>query len=288
MKYPKYRAWAFTLNNYTPEQEVLLSKIKCRYMVYGHETGDEKGTPHLQGYMYLQNQITETTIRSKTKPYSQGLNGIHWEPARSSAESNYDYCTKQDKDSYYESGVRPHPGARKDLTNVNQEIKNNPSMRNIIEKQYGYQATKHAELILKYNEPPRPIEPIEVIWIYGPTGTGKTKYVYKNYTDIFRPISFKWWEGYDGHKTVLIDEFRKDFCKFHELLSPLLDIYPFRVETKGGSRQAQYTTILITSCYHPKEVYDTREDIKQLLRRITKIIKISRNNIQCPDEEKLI
>ena len=112
---------------------------------------------------------------------------------------------------------------------------------------------------------------INVIWIWGASQTGKTKYVYDNCPNPFRPLNFKWWEGYDGHKTVLIDDFRKDYCKYHELLT-LLDIYPIRVETKGGSRQVQFDTIYITSPYSPEETYDTREDIFQLTRRITQVI----------------
>ena len=50
--------------------------------------------------------------------------------------------------------------------------------------------------------------------------------VYEENTNVFRPLNYKWWEGYDGHEVVLLDDIRKDFCKFHELLT-LLDIYPY-------------------------------------------------------------
>lgn len=243
-------------------------------MVYGHEMGDKEGTSHLQGYVYLHNQSTLTALKKRI-----GIKEIHLEGAKGSPEQNFDYCTKQDTENYYERGIRPKQGRRTDLTNINQEIHSGTSMRALCEKDISLQGIKHAEALLKYVEQPRPIGLIEVIWIHGPTGTGKTKYVYNHYNDIFRPISFKWWEGYDAHETVLIDEFRKDFCKFHQLLSPLLDIYPFRVETKGGSRQARYNTLIITSCYHPAEVYDTREDVHQLLRRITKRIFIKKKNV---------
>jgi len=80
----------------------------------------------------------------------------------------------------------------------------------------------------------------------------------------------KWWEGYDAHENVIIDDMRGDFCKFHELLR-MLDRYAYRIETKGGSRQFRAKTIIITSCYSPTEMFDTREDIQQLLRRIDEI-----------------
>ena len=59
--------------------------------------------------------------------------------------------------------------------------------------------------------------------------------------------------------------------RYIELLK-LLDIYPYTVETKGGSRQIQATTFYITSCKPPEEVYnphafDKEERVDQLLRR---------------------
>ena len=89
---------------------------------------------------------------------------------------------------------------------------------------------------------------------------------------MFKPVSYKWWEGYDGHKTVLLDEIRGDFCKFHEFLK-LTDRYGIRVESKGGSRQLVANTILVTSAYHPADLWSTVEDKSQLSRRISKILK---------------
>ena len=43
------------------------------------------------------------------------------------------------------------------------------------------------------------------------------------------------------------------------------------VECKGGSRQFLGKHIIITSSYSPEDVYDTTEDINQLMRRIDKI-----------------
>jgi len=108
-----------------------------------------------------------------------------------------------------------------------------------------------------------------VEWYYGSTGTGKSKKAYEILGDeCYTCLSTgKWFDGYDAHENVLIDDMRKDFMKFHELLR-LLDRYAMRVECKGGTRQFVAKHIIITSCYHPKEMFETREDIQQLLRRI--------------------
>lgn len=83
--------------------------------------------------------------------------------------------------------------------------------------------------------------------------------------------NLKWWEGYDAHENVIIDDFRKDSIQFSSLLR-LLDRYAFRVETKGASRQLLAKNIIITCPESPEELFEhTREDIKQLLRRIDEI-----------------
>lgn len=160
-------------------------------------------------------------------------------------------------------------GQRNDLA----KIRNVTKVRDIVDE-VNYQGIRHAEIVLKYKEAKRMFKP-EVYWIHGPTGTEKTKRIYdkEKLDDIFVPINFKWWEGYDAHEVVIIDDFRRDYCKFHELLK-LLDRYPFRVETKGGSRQLLAKRMYITTPYSIDETYAgrTSEDLNQLKRRITKEI----------------
>lgn len=136
-----------------------------------------------------------------------------------------------------------------------------------------YQSVKMAEQILKYHEKPRNAKP-RVEWYYGPTETGKSRKAYEVLgEECYTCMSTgKWFEGYDAHTKVLIDDMRGDFFKFHELLR-LLDRYAMRVETKGGSRQFLADHIIITSCRHPFDLFDTREDVQQLLRRIDVIEK---------------
>jgi len=85
--------------------------------------------------------------------------------------------------------------------------------------------------------------------------------------------NLKWWEGYDKHEDVIFDDFRNDFCTFHELLR-ILDRYPYKIECKGGSRELLAKRIFITCPFSPHDAYPSScEDIQQLIRRITKIEK---------------
>ena len=155
-------------------------------------------------------------------------------------------------------------------------------MRDIVPVAKSVQTVRMAEIHLKYFETKRNWKP-EVIWCYGPTGSGKSKYAHETAEDAFVALETgQWWEGYDQHEDVIIDDMRKDFVKFHTLLK-LLDRYPFVIECKGGSRQFLAKRIFITTPLHPLELYDTREDVKQLTRRIDKCLKFT--DIEKPPEQ---
>jgi hypothetical protein len=103
------RAWCFTHNNYTEQDEAVLQgtlstwkdkkgNYKTKYCIYGREVGEE-GTPHLQGYIQCYNQVTFDTIKKilGDKP--------HIEVAKGSPSQNFDYCSKDG--DYMEFGETP-------------------------------------------------------------------------------------------------------------------------------------------------------------------------------------
>lgn len=188
------------------------------------------------------------------------------------------------KEGNYELEDNRQQGKRSDLDEARESLAKRPCMREVIPMLKSVQAIRMCELILNYSEPERPVQKINVIWCYGPSGSGKTRWAHENYEDLFRPVSFKFWQGYDGHASCLIDDFRRDWCTFKELIL-LLDIYPYRKECKGGSRQIQATTFIITCPWKHTELYRdyTEEDLYQLTRRITEIKHFE--NIQYPRDK---
>eukprot|EP00481_Brizalina_sp_1-RS-2013_P002279 TRINITY_DN5_c0_g1_i11.p1 TRINITY_DN5_c0_g1~~TRINITY_DN5_c0_g1_i11.p1 ORF type:complete len:150 (-),score=19.88 TRINITY_DN5_c0_g1_i11:574-1023(-) len=148
-------------------------------------------------------------------------------------------------------------------------------MRDIVSSATSFQSIRMAEIKFKYFEPQRSWK-TQVYWFYGKSGLGKTKKAVEMCEDPYMCLeNNKWWEGYDGHDDVIIDDYRRDFCKFRVLLQ-LLDRYPVRVECKGGSRQFRAKRLFITSPKSPKDTWEGRtdEDLYQLTRRIDIIEEI--------------
>jgi len=111
---PQFRAYCFTLNNFTAEQAAAVKEklpATAKYCVVGEEKGEEKETPHLQGYVQLPKRERFSTIKSW---WTNQINAEpHIEGAKASPQQNRVYCTKEGK--YWEHGAVPCQGKRNDL-----------------------------------------------------------------------------------------------------------------------------------------------------------------------------
>lgn len=260
--------WCFT--NYVLDTDYeSWQGLGAVYVCWGVEKCPTTDKVHHQGYVeWVKNVSLGKTDRSFLKKLG---NTIHWEKRKGTADQAIKYCEKEG--DFHEFGVRPskEQGKRTDLDTVKEMIKQGAPMAKIVDECSSYQGIRMAEKLKEYTEVKRNWKP-EVYWYYGPTGCGKTKRAVEEAGEDYwmSGRDLRWWQGYDGHEHVVIDDFRGDFCKLHELLR-ILDRYPYTVEVKGGSRQLLARKIWITCPVKPEEVYKSTEDIGQLLRRITKV-----------------
>lgn len=260
----RYRNWFLTINNYTTEEKEYALAYSALYILVADEVGEEKKTPHLHLYFELKNAKSFSKIKKEFPRANIDL-------GKGTAEQNKIYLSKQNL--IREDGTPKKQGKRNDIHEVISQIENGDMrMRDVVRTATSVQSVRMAEIRLKYFEPKRDFKP-EVIWIYGSTGTGKSRLAKELCDDPYYCLDdIKWWEGYDAHTEVIIDDFRKDYCRFNQLLK-LLDRYAYRVECKGGSRQFLAKKIIITTPLSPEETYSNlnSEDIEQLSRRITEI-----------------
>lgn len=268
----KSRSWVFTLNNYSEDERLSLIDIiqseQVVYGVFGKEVG-ENGTPHLQGYIEFKSPRMLSGLK-------KNVNGrAHWEKRMGSKQQAAAYC-KKDGDFFEHGELADKPSERSDLKRARLEVLD-VGMRGIV-AEYSLQQIQVAEKVLMYATPKERVKPV-VYWYYGSTGTGKSRRAHyeakKMFGDDFyrKSTNNKWWNGYDGHKGVIIDDFRPSWWALTEMLD-LLDRYAKLVEVKGGMRSFTPTHIWVTSCRAPHECYTGEEEnIAQLTRRIDHVVK---------------
>jgi hypothetical protein len=259
----KSRAFVFTINWWQEEDLNAVKALQCEYCIAGAEIG-EKGTPHLQGYVYFKNPRSFTSVKKI-------LARAHIEAAKGTPKQNYEYCAKQS--IVYETGEIPRQGNRTDLQGIVKLIDDGATMEDIVRESTSIQSVRAAEIVMKYLEKPRDFKPT-VLWFWGGAGKGKTREainILGGVGNYFRVLNGKWFDGYDKHDNVLWDDFDDEEIPWKRLLV-LLDRYDVRVETKGGTRQFLAKKIIITSTQHPIEYYRMiNEDMAQLTRRIDEI-----------------
>lgn len=256
------KTWRFTCNNYTAAQQATVESWaphSVNVLVVSQEVGDS-GTPHLQGYV--------TFKQAKRLAAVKKLLNAHWEEAIAKDDGLYEKKEGSVVIVDYHGGKQ---GARTDLGAAYAAARAAQTTAEFMAQEPGWQSLKVFEKAsFTLNGGRKATDPLEVHWLSGSTGTGKTRFAYALDPDAYVCMDFKWWDGYEGQKTIIIDDYRKDFCKFHELLT-LLDRYPQRRQIKGGWVRLNHRSIIITS---PQDALTTwmgrtEEDIKQLERRIT-------------------
>lgn len=255
------KTWRATLNNFTETELDNIRHWDCSRMVVAKEIG-ESGTPHLQIFVTFGRTYRLSALKKL-------LPRAHWEQSMT-ADWNYEH--KGDSEIVHRVDNRK-TGKRTDLEKAYEYAHAKRTMREyVVEQKPGLQAIKHYRELYCILEGPRPVGPVDVRWYYGPTGSGKTRSAYDEFPGLYPCATYKWWDGYVDQETILIDDFRPEWCRWEQLLQ-LLDIYPIRIEFKGGSKWAQWKRIIITAPVRPETMFSGKvaEDLGQLLRRITDI-----------------
>ena len=251
------------INNYTDSDISWVMGLEVSKIVCSKEVGNS-GTPHLQGAVTFKRIYRFKQIKKLHAT-------AHWEPAK--AAQDFNYCKKFGSEIVRDEDNRKQ-GGRTDIESVREMLEAGEGLDQVYKRARSMHSVNFAKSWLTYHEQHLPKgTKIKIFWYYGCSGLGKTKKVLEQ-CDPFIPLTFKWWDGYNGQDSVLLDDLRPDWCKPAELLR-LLDPYRFqyRVEIKGSSKPLIATKVYITTPWHPDDFWkDTKESSTQLLRRIDELV----------------
>lgn len=267
----RHRSYCFTWNNY-PQDLSIFDTIECRYVCYGKEVAPETGTPHLQGFISFRNAKVLSAVRRL-------LPGVHLSVARGTAEQNRTYCSKDG--DFFERGDLPQSPseqgaverARWDLAWTNAKTGNFEDIPADIRIRC-YTSLRR----IRADYMPRPVCLTTTcgIWLFGESGSGKTRTVLNSYPEAYIKPRNNWWDGYQEEKVVLLDDVDKYDVALGGKLKHWADFCPFIAECKGASMRIRPEKLIVTSQYRIEDIWNDSETREALNRRF-KFIKKDKN-----------
>lgn len=291
------RKWLLTLNNplergFTHEhiREEMLNIKSCVFYCMSSEVGGKEKTHHTHIFIACSSAVRFSTIKNRF-PIA------HIDLAKGSCQQNRDYVFKEGKwknteknetklpDQQFEWGTIPieRQGARNDLADLYDMIKSGLSNFEIMEENPDFmlQIDKldKARQVVHEEKYKNVFRELEVVYIWGKTGTGKTKGVMEKfgYDHVYRVTNYNHggFDGYKGQDVLILEEFRSSF-NIQELLV-YLDGYPLELPCRYANKVACFTKVFILSNVdlleqYPREFDSSSETWNAFIRRIHKVI----------------
>ena len=297
LKDTQSRKWQITVNFKNRKQidhselKQKLSAIRSiQYYCMADEIGLTEKTPHMHIFIACSSPVRFSTIK-------RHFVEAHIEQARGTCEENKRYVAKTGKwendpksdtaikGTFEEWGEMPveRPGNRSDLELLYQLVKDGKSNFEILEENSDYLLRltdiERVRQTVKAEEFRTTFRAMEVIYLWGKTGAGKTRYVMEQqgYAAVYRVTEYKHpFDGYAGQEIIVLDEYHSQL-KISELLN-LLDGYPLELRCRYTNKTACFTKVYIISnldlhAQYPTVQYEQPETWQALLRRIHQIIE---------------
>ncbi len=265
--------WCFTDFELLDWGKIYRETENIKYICWGEETCPKTKRKHYQGWLQVINKKRLGGIKKLCQSKK-----IHVESCRGTESENNKYCQKDNL--YQKIGEFTTQGKRTDLDELKKIIDNNGTLKDIADEnfqafiQYNRGFKEYKNIIDKSNR--KHFRKLEIIHIHGETGLGKTRKAmsYSDDTYKIQGNALQWWDGYEGEKTLVIDEYDSQInCT--ELLG-ILDGYQLRLPIKGSFTYANWEKVIITSNYKDLHIRAKSMHQNALKRRITETIEMCR------------
>ena len=241
---------------------------KATYTVGQLEKG-ENGTLHLQ---FFQNFKTPVSLAH----YKKVLPAAHCEPAIGDKAREYCQKTESRVEGPWEYGVKPlQRNSKADW----EEVYLNAKRGRIEDIPADIRVRCYSQLkkIEKDHLVVKDSNNVRGVWIYGPSGVGKSRSARRDYPDAYPKLCNKWWDGYQGQKNVIMDDIGPEHKVLAQQLKIWSDRYGCILETKGGALTSTYENFVVTSQYTIEEIFGDDKQTIEALRRRFKVIHIPWN-----------
>lgn len=278
------RSWLLTLKASDYSRQTVEERMSS-YTYVGQLEEGKGGYLHWQVYIENKGPIRFSTLKNK---FPTG----HFEPRRGSRQQAFDYVTKEETRVESEPRVQngeirlsDEKGKRTDVALVRSAILDDGLSVDEVLLEYP-EATWMTSMVEKLvaardrkalGKKPRELE---VLWLYGPAGSGKTSLaVDLGGEDFYRVTDYSHaFDGYAGEKTLVLDEFDGQFSL--DLLLNVLDVWPLSLPARYANRQAAYTRVILVSNEAPSSFYSWAAWSRReaLARRVHEVIRVASNS----------
>lgn len=290
------RKYQLTFNNFEKwgyTYDIILKKLtlfsSLEYYAMSTEIGIKENTPHIHLFLYFKTPTRFSTIYHKFKH-------CHIESCRGTCAQNRDYVFKEGKWANSEKGITSIPDTRVEWGKLPEEnvgekpelalllelIQDGLSNYDIITKfpDYLFDTDKidRVRKTLKQEEFKDKWRDVEVTYIFGKTGTGKTRGVMEKYgySNVFRCTQYDHpFDLYQQEEVIIFEEFSSSI-RIQDLLN-IIDGYPVKLPCRYSDKIATFTKVFFCTNTSLEEQYpnirrEQSETWEAFLRRIDKVI----------------
>lgn len=305
---PSSRKYLLTINNpsdhgYDHDRiKVILSEFPgILYWCMCDEIGAQNETPHTHLYLVFKNSVMFETIHKR-------FYGVRIDECKGNNKQCRDYVRKEGKylddpkhdtnlpDTFEEWGELPPDRSRQETQaeQIMQMVRDGKSNAEILDEcPTAYSKLNYIEqarqtlLAERYKDEFRKIE---VTYIWGDTGAGKTRSVMETYgyANVYRVTDYTHpFDGYKGQDVIVFEEFRSSLPVADMLV--YLDGYPTELPCRYANKTACYTKVfLITNIaldkQYPNVQQENPETWAAFRRRIHQVMHMTKDFDLLPDE----